>query len=79
MRWPDAYRHGMKHYGKPLCVYSDNGGGETNKMLDADITGIFPRLHIEHMTSIPGNPQVRGIIERLNGVMPDLQRHRSRP
>ncbi|WP_149590517.1 Mu transposase C-terminal domain-containing protein [Serratia symbiotica] len=36
-----------------------------------DITGIFPRLHIEHMTSIPGNPQVRGIIERLNGVMPD--------
>ncbi|QLH62364.1 transposase [Serratia symbiotica] len=67
----DAYRHGMKHYGKPLFVYSDNGGGETNKMLDADITGIFPRLHIEHMTGIPGNPQARGIIERLNGVMPD--------
>ncbi|USS95741.1 hypothetical protein M5J15_00055 [Serratia symbiotica] len=52
----DAYRHGMKHHGKPLFVYSDNGGGETNKMLDADITG---------------NPQARGIIERLNGVMPD--------
>ncbi|WP_146226791.1 DNA-binding protein [Serratia symbiotica] len=63
----DAYRHGMKHHGKPLFVYSDNGGGETNKMLDADITGIFPRLHIEHMTGIPGNPQARGIIERLNG------------
>lgn len=67
----DAYRHAMKHHGKPLFVYSDNGGGETNKMLDADITGIFPRLHIEHMTGIPGNPQARGIIERLNGVMPD--------
>ncbi|EBC4877358.1 DDE-type integrase/transposase/recombinase [Salmonella enterica] len=66
----DAYRHGIKHHGKPLFVYSDNGGGETNKMLDADITGIFPRLGITHMLGIPGNPQARGIIERLNGVIP---------
>ncbi|MGN5966235.1 Mu transposase C-terminal domain-containing protein [Klebsiella oxytoca] len=66
----DAYRHGIKHHGKPLFVYSDNGGGETNKMLDADITGIFPRLGITHMTGIPGNPQARGIIERLNAVIP---------
>ncbi|TQS89520.1 transposase [Limnobaculum zhutongyuii] len=66
----DAYRYGMERHGKPLFVYSDNGGGETNKMLDADITGIFPRLGITHMTSIPGNPQSRGIIERLNGVIP---------
>ncbi|MEZ3140828.1 Mu transposase C-terminal domain-containing protein [Citrobacter braakii] len=66
----DAYRHGIKHHGKPLFVYSDNGGGEKNKMLDADITGIFPRLGITHMTGIPGNPQARGIIERLNGVIP---------
>ncbi len=65
-----AYRHAMKHHGKPLFVYSDNGGGETNKTLDADITGIFPRLGIRHMTGIPGNPQARGIIERLNGVIP---------
>jgi putative transposase len=66
----DAYRHAMKHHGKPLFVYSDNGGGEKNRMLDADITGIFPRLGIQHMTGIPGNPQARGIIERLNGVLP---------
>ncbi|MBN1085914.1 transposase [Erwinia aphidicola] len=66
----DAYRHGMKHYGKPLYVYSDNGGGETNKILDADVTGIFPRMGIEHPTSIPGRPQSRGIIERLNAVVP---------
>jgi putative transposase len=65
-----AYRHAMKHHGKPLFVYSDNGGGQTNKTLDADITGIFPRLGINHMTSIPGNPQSRGIIERLNAVIP---------
>ena len=66
----EAYRHGMERYGKPLFVYSDNGGGEKNNMLDADITGIFPRIGIDHMTGIPGNPQARGIIERLNGVLP---------
>ncbi len=66
----DAYRHGMQHYGKPLFVYSDNGGGETNLALDADITGIFPRMGITHPTSIPGRPQSRGIIERLNAVIP---------
>ncbi|KAA5957783.1 MULTISPECIES: Mu transposase C-terminal domain-containing protein [unclassified Pantoea] len=66
----EAYRHGMEKYGKPLFVYSDNGGGEKNNMLDADITGIFPRMGINHMTGIPGNPQARGIIERLNGVVP---------
>ncbi|MEN3258483.1 Mu transposase C-terminal domain-containing protein [Sodalis endosymbiont of Spalangia cameroni] len=66
----DAWRYAIQHHGKPLFAYSDNGGGETNKMLDADITGIFPRLGIEHITGIPGNPQARGIIERLNGVLP---------
>lgn len=66
----DAYRHAMSRYGKPLFTYSDNGGGEKNKTLDADITGIFPRLGIQHMTGIPGNPQARGIIERLNAVIP---------
>lgn len=66
----DAYRYGMKFHGKPLFVYSDNGGGETNKTLDADITGIFSRMGIEHPTSIPGRPQSRGIIERLNAVVP---------
>ncbi|MGK3122876.1 Mu transposase C-terminal domain-containing protein [Candidatus Pantoea formicae] len=66
----DAYRYAMKHHGKPLFVYSDNGGGETNKTLDADVTGIFSRMGIEHPTSIPGRPQSRGIIERLNKGVP---------
>ncbi|WP_241825918.1 Mu transposase C-terminal domain-containing protein [Izhakiella australiensis] len=66
----DAYRYAMKHHGKPLFVYSDNGGGETNKTLDADVTGIFSRLGIDHPTSIPGRPQSRGIIERLNKGVP---------
>lgn len=66
----DAYRSAMKHYGKPLFVYSDNGGGQANRTFDADITGLFPRMGIRHMKSLPGNPQARGIIERLNGVIP---------
>jgi putative transposase len=67
----DALRHAMTHNGKPQIYYSDNGGGEKNDTLDAPITGILPRLGIEHRTGIPGNPQGRGIIERLNKVIPD--------
>ena len=71
----EAYACGMRHYGKPLIVYSDNGGGQTNNMLDDELLGIFSRLGIdsgdgEHITGIPGHPQARGIIERLNAVIP---------
>ncbi|EIM6236133.1 transposase, partial [Escherichia coli] len=66
----DALRHGMSQHGIPLIYYSDNGGGEKNRVLDADITGILPRLGVEHHTGIPGNPQGRGVIERLNKEIP---------
>jgi putative transposase len=66
----DAIRYGIERHGRPLGYYSDNGAGETNKMLDAPLTGILPRLGIHHETGIPGNPQGRGIIERLNKVIP---------
>ena len=61
----DALRHGMTKFPPPLAYYSDNGAGETADMLDKEVTGILPRLGIEHMTGIPGNPQGRGRIERL--------------
>ncbi|OOF43953.1 hypothetical protein BKK51_10465 [Rodentibacter trehalosifermentans] len=61
----DALRHAIERYGLPLIYYSDNGGGEKNKRLDCEITGLFARLGITHKTGRPGNPQGRGLIERL--------------
>lgn len=66
----DALRDGMVKHGIPAIYYSDNGSGQTNKALDADLMGILPRLGVHHETGIPGNPQGRGIIERFNRVVP---------
>ncbi|MBO3250793.1 Mu transposase C-terminal domain-containing protein [Klebsiella quasipneumoniae] len=65
----DALRHGIKNNGVPYIYYSDNGGGETNSTLDANITGILPRLGVDHRLGIPENPQGRGIIEILNKTL----------
>lgn len=61
----DMLRHAMTCYPPPLIYYSDNGAGETGKVLDAPLTGILPRVGIHHETGLPGNPQGRGIIERV--------------
>ncbi|EFJ6929845.1 DDE-type integrase/transposase/recombinase [Escherichia coli] len=65
-----AIQHGIRNHGKPFLYYSDNGSGETADMLDKEIVGILPRLGIKHPTGIAGNPQGRGIIERLNRTLP---------
>lgn len=61
----DALRHGVSRHGVPLIYYSDNGGGQKNKMFDAPVTGTATALGIHHETGIPGNPQGRGVIERF--------------
>ncbi|MCK3654881.1 hypothetical protein A4G19_03595 [Pasteurellaceae bacterium Macca] len=61
----DAFRHAVSRHGLPVMCYSDNGRGQANKTLDAEITGLLPRLGVHHETGMPGNPQGRGIIERL--------------
>jgi len=61
----DALRHAVVNHRKPLIYYSDNGAGQTGKMLDAPIGGMLARLGIDHQTGIPGNPQGRGLVERL--------------
>lgn len=60
----DALRHAVATNGEPLLYYSDGGGGQTNKMLDAPITGTLGALGIHHEVGRPGNPQARGVIER---------------
>lgn len=65
----DALRHAVTHHGIPLIYYSDNGSGQTGKVLDAPIGGMLARLGINHETGIPGNPQGRGMIERLWGTL----------
>lgn len=65
-----AIQHGIRNHGKPFIYYSDNGSGETADVLDKEIVGILPRLGVNHPTGIAGNPQGRGIIERLNRTLP---------
>lgn len=61
----DAMRHGIAQHGVPLIYYSDNGAGQTAKMLDAPLTGLLPAMGIRHETGRAGNPQGRGVIERF--------------
>lgn len=62
----DAFRHAqLSTRARPLVYYSDNGAGQTSKMIDCPIAGTLSRQGIAHETGIPGNPQGRGIIERL--------------
>lgn len=61
-----AFRHAqLTTRARPLIYYSDNGAGQTGKMIDCPIAGTLARQGIAHETGIPGNPQGRGIIERL--------------
>lgn len=61
----DAIRYGVHVWGCPAIYYSDNGAGQTAKVLDDPKLGILERLGVTHHTGIAGNPQGRGIIERL--------------
>lgn len=61
-----AFRHAQQQtHARPLIYYSDNGSGQTAKTIDCPVHGTMARQGIAHETGIPGNPQARGIIERL--------------
>jgi len=68
----DAVRHAatvteIKPYGGVFNVlYTDGGSGNTAKINADEFTGLFARIGTTHRTGIPGNPQARGLIERLN-------------
>lgn len=61
----DAMRHAVGQWGVPALVYTDNGQGQKAKYFDCPATGLFARLGCKHHTGIPGNPQGRGLIERV--------------
>ncbi len=61
----EALGKGMKKHGKPLIYYSDNGSGQTAKIIDCPVGGMLARYGVHHETGIPGNPQGRGLIEGL--------------
>lgn len=62
----EAFRHAqMTTRARPLIYYTDNGGGQKNKLLDHELHGVLGKQGIAHHTGIPGNPQGRGVIERL--------------
>ena len=46
--------------------------GGKGALLDTDVFEVLPRLGIEHQTGLPGNPQGRGMIERLNQTVGHL-------
>lgn len=61
----EALGKGMQKHGKPLIYYSDNGSGQTAKIIDCPVGGMLARFGVHHETGIPGNPQGRGLIEGL--------------
>lgn len=62
----DAFRHAQSvTRARPLVYYSDNGAGQTGKMIDCPVSGTLARQGVAHETGIPGNPQGRGILERV--------------
>lgn len=59
-----------KLYGGVFAIfYTDNGAGNMAGVNDDELTGIFARIGSTHKTGIPGNPQGRGMIERLNSSL----------
>lgn len=53
----------------PAAIYADNSGGNLAKVNSDEIAGLYARLGINFQTGIAGNPQARGVIERLNSSL----------
>ena len=68
----DALRHAVTVTpqkpcgGIPALFYTDGGSGNMAERVSDPVLGITARLGITHKTGIPGNPQGRGLVEKLN-------------
>lgn len=71
----DALRHAVTvNEKKPMggamaLVYADQGAGNTAKAISHVELGIIARIGATFKTGIPGNPQGRGIIEKLQASL----------
>ena len=68
----DAIRHAVtvddkKPYGGAFAIfYCDIGSGNMSKLITSELTGLLARIGASLETSIPGNPQSRGVSERAH-------------
>ncbi len=60
----DALRMACLFGGIPAMLYSDNGSGYRNQLMERAGTGMLDRLGIELANAIPGRPQGKGLMER---------------
>lgn len=71
----DAIRHAVTvNENKPLggcfaIFYCDSGAGNKAKIISDDVTGILARIGASFEKGMPGNPQGRGVIERMQGSL----------
>ncbi|WP_321367653.1 DNA-binding protein [uncultured Desulfuromusa sp.] len=71
----DALRHAITSGpdkplgGLPLIFYADNGAGNTATVNTDEVAGLYARCGIQFETGRPGNPQGRGLVERLNASL----------
>jgi len=71
----DAMRHAVtvnesKLYGGAFAIfYSDNGAGNTAHVISNEVTGVIARIGATAKTGIPGNPQGRGIVEKMQDTL----------
>lgn len=55
--------------GLPLIFYTDNGAGNKARVNSDEVAGLYSRTGIKFETGFAGNPQGRGMVERLNATL----------
>ena len=56
-----VFNKAIENYGRPLCYFSDNGKENVGSPMKA----FLHHFEIRHITTIPGNPEANGKIEKF--------------
>ncbi len=66
----DCLRCGIERMGVFGLLYTDNGAGFVNAVMDDElVTGFLARMGVTHDTALPGRAQARGPIERVQASL----------